>query len=117
MIEYFLILGLFLDLFLTYKFLDLYRTKYKGDDYVKAEANFLIRYCIRKFGLKQGIIISGTIIFLLLLVLIAILPKEWKYFFAGVYYMMVVFHFSNFLAIKSLGGKNNEKDKSKRTRK
>lgn len=112
-INYMLIVGLVLDLFLTYRFLGVYRNRFPDKDYAAIESNPLIRFFIREKGLGEGIIMSGLIIFLILLVLIVYLSENWKYFLAGVYYMMVTFHLLNFLALNRLKGgiKKNGKNK------
>lgn len=104
MIGYFVVLGLLLDLFLTYKFLNLYRLKFPKKDYLVVEANPLIRFMVRRAGLGTGMIYSGVIIMVILLWLLMVLPHHWKYFLLGVYYMMVTFHLTNFLAIRRIKG-------------
>lgn len=103
MIELFVLLGLMLDLFLTYQFLETYRQRFPKKDYTAVETNPLIRFCIRKFDLFGGMMVSGFVISIILVWLLTILPYQWKYFMLGVYYMMVTFHLLNFLAVKRLG--------------
>ena len=102
LVNAFVLLGSMLDLFLTYKYLGIYRYKFPKKDYLAIEANILVKYCCRIKGLGEGILISGTIIVSILLVLLQVLPERWKFFMAGVYYMMATFHLTNFLAIKRM---------------
>ncbi len=103
MIDYFVLLGLIFDLWLTWQFLDIYRERFPKKDYTAVETNPLIRFCVRKFGLNGGMIISGFVIMIILIWLLTVLPYQWKYFMMGVYYMMVAFHLLNLLAVKRLG--------------
>ncbi len=113
-INFFIMLGSFLDLLLTYKFLGLYKRKFPKKDWTVIEANPLIKYCVKTKGLNEGMFIAGSIILILALALVFVLSERWKFFLAGVYYMMVLFHLTNFLAISRLkGGKTNGNKKNK----
>lgn len=116
MINFFIFLGCALDLFLTYKFLSLYKKRFPKKDYTAVETNPLIRNAIRSMGLIDGMIISGFIIIMILMVLLSVIPYHWKYFLAGVYYMMVCFHLLNFLSLKRMEvKKNGRRNNSRRT--
>lgn len=112
-INYILVVGLLLDLLLTYKFLGLYKKRFPNKDYTVVETNPLLRYMVRTQGLGEGIISGGGIILMVLIALIFILPSGGKHFLAGAYYMMIVFHLTNFLALNRLKGgtKKNGKEK------
>lgn len=114
LINFFLIVGSILDLFLTYKYLGEYKKKFPKKDWTVIEANPLIRYCVKAKGLGEGILVAGTVILFIFVGLINVLPERWKFFLAGTLYMMNVFHLLNFLAIKRIkleGGKKNSKGK------
>ncbi len=102
MIELFVIFGLVLDILFTYKFLIIYKERFPKKDYTAVETNPLIRSLVRQLGIFDGIMISGGIIFCILVLLLSIIPYHWKYFLLGVYYMMVTFHLTNFLAIRRI---------------
>lgn len=112
-INFILILGSVLDLFLTYKYLGIYKEKFPKKDWTVIEANPLIKICVRMKGLGEGMLIAGTVIIAIMVVLINVLPTRWKFFLAGVLYMMNVFHLINFLAIKRMEVKNNGRKKTK----
>jgi len=103
-IEIAIIIGSILDLILTYNYLKIYKEKFPEKDFVVIEANPLIRYCVRTLGLKEGIFRSGFIILPILIALIYILPINWRYFLAGIYYTTITFHLTNFFAIRWMKG-------------
>lgn len=105
MINTFVMIGSLLDLVLTYKFLSLYKQRFPKKDYTIVETNPMIRYAVRSMGLLDGILISGLVILFILGILLNLIPYHWKFFLAGVYYMMVAFHLINFLALKRMGVK------------
>lgn len=109
MINFFVILGLVLDLILTHNFLKLYKKRFPKKDYTVVETNPLIRHAVRNMGISEGIALSGAIILIILLVILSVIPYHWKYFLAGVYYMMVCFHLINFLSLKRMEVKKHGK--------
>ena len=114
-INYVLIIGLILDLILTYNYLRLYKNKFPKKDFTVIESNPLIRYCIRKFGLIDGVVYSGFIILGILILILFIGNINFKFFLAGAYYMMITFHLTNLLALKRMkGGNENGKEKTSR---
>ena len=102
MIEKIIILGSIIDLFLTYKYLSAFRVKFPKKDYVVIESNPLIRAFVRSNGIGHGVIMAGFIIIGILMILLYFLNTNFKYFLAGVYYMMITFHLTNFLALRRL---------------
>ena len=114
MINLFIFMGCALDLILTKNFLELYKKRFPKKDYTVVETNPLIRNAIRSMGIRDGVIFSGVIIIMLLLVLLSMLPYHWKYFLAGVYYMMVCFHLINFLSLKRMEVKKHGRRKSRK---
>ena len=102
MIDNFVLLGLALDLVFTYKFLKIYKIKFPKKDYTVVEKNPLIRSLVRTFGLGEGMVYSGLIIFAIVVWLLRVIAYEWKYFLLGAYYMMIAFHLMNFLEIKRI---------------
>lgn len=111
-IELVVMLGSVSDLILTYNFLKLYKEKFPKKDFLVVESNPLIKNRVRAKGLQEGMFQSAIIILSILIMLLHIIPIHWKYFLLGVYYMMVTFHLTNFLAIKrDKGGKTNVKRK------
>jgi len=115
MINYFVMLGLLLDLILTYNFLKIYKEKFPKKDYTAVETNPLIRTAIRSMGLTEGIIFSGFIILMILMVVLKMIPYQWRYFLAGVYYMMICFHLLNLLSLKRMEVKNGKRRNVRRS--
>ncbi len=123
-IEIVVFAGAILDLVLTYNYLRIYRRKFPDKNYIVIEANPLIRWGIRNFGLSNGVAYSGMAILFILGLLLYYLPSNAKWFLAGAYYMMVTFHLTNLLALKRMkvviekkdkgGSKNNAKEKETR---
>ena len=101
-IEAVIIVGLVIDLILTYNYLRVYRQKFPNKDFAIIEANPLIRKMIRSYGLGDGVFYSGLIIMLILLVLLKLFSENGKFFMAGAYYMMITFHLTNLLALKRM---------------
>ena len=107
-IEIAIIVGVLLDLILTYKTLKIYKERFPDKDYTVIESNPLVRYCVRTLGLKEGVFRAGFFILPTVIIIIWLIPINWRYFLAGCYYMMVVFHLINLLALKKLKGGNKK---------
>ena len=107
-IIFIMIVLFFTDMTLSYFFLKDCRKVTKGD-WTLIEANPIIRYFLREFGLGYGILIGSGFVFAILLVIVSITNEHMHYFLAGIYYMMCAFHFLNFMALRRLknlkGGK------------
>ena len=102
MIEYAILIGSIIDLILTYNYLSIYKQKFPKKDFVVIESNPLIRAYVRTYGIKNGMLISAFMILSLVMILIYFLDENWRYFLAGIYYMMITFHLTNFLAIRRM---------------
>lgn len=101
-IEIAVLIASVVDLTLTYNYLKIYRNKFPKKDFILIEANPLIRSCIRSCGLGEGIFRSGFIILPVITFVLYLLPTNWDYFLAGIFYMMLVFHLTNYLALKRM---------------
>ncbi len=101
-IEIIIILGSILDLSLTYNYLKIYKKKFPKKDFIIIESNPLIRAAVRQYGLGDGITISGFIILVILIMILAFINTNFKFFIAGVYYMMITFHLTNLLALRRM---------------
>lgn len=98
-----LITGAFLlDMFLTYRLAQAYKNKFPDKDWTTIEANPIIRNSWRKFGLKNGSLVSCAIISLILFTILQFTSENWHYFFFGIYSMMCVFHYTNFKALERI---------------
>ncbi|KKL12535.1 hypothetical protein LCGC14_2534750, partial [marine sediment metagenome] len=83
-------------------YLKIYKTKFPKKDYVIIEANPLIRYCVRKLGLKEGIFRAGFFILPIVIAITYFISVNFRFFLAGCYYMMIIFHLTNLLALKRM---------------
>ncbi len=101
-IEIIIILGCLIDLSLTYNYLTIYKKKFPKKDFIIIESNPLIRAAIRQYGLGDGIAISGFVILVMLIMILAFINTNFKFFVAGVYYMMITFHLTNLLALRRM---------------
>ena len=103
---------LLLDLFMTHSYLQLYKTRFPKNDWTLAEANPIIRLFIKRFGLTNGIGMSGIVIMIIVVGVLYFLPERLeasKWFFVGLYYSVNVHHYVNNRAMKKLireGGKS-----------
>jgi len=103
------------DMFFTHNYLEIYRDKFPTKDWTLVEANPLIRNLVKNVGLNQGIVLSGLIIFVFLLILLWIGGEKSTYFLMGLYFMVDVYHFVQLRAIENIklkGGKNGKKEKT-----
>ncbi len=91
-----------LDMFMTRSYLKLYQQKFPKNDYILAEANPMIRFFVRRFGINEGIFISSIFIATILIALLTFVPQESKWFFLGLYYSVNVHHYVNNNVMKKL---------------
>lgn len=85
-----------LDLIFAYLYLNKLQKIYKETSITKFEANPILKYSIKKFGLDKGVVFGGLFIFGILIFLILFMSKNQLFFLAGVYSMMLVYHGLNF---------------------
>lgn len=107
------ILFFIFDMILTYRYVNSYKEMYPKNDWSLAEANLILRFFMKKFGLVDGVVYGGTIILFMLIITIRLLPDYYGMFLLGMYFMANVYHFVNWSALKRLklqklkGGKAN----------
>jgi len=107
-IEIFVFSTFLLDMFLTGLYLNEYKKRFPKNDWTLSEANPIIRACIRKWDLVDGVVYGGIIIFFILLLIMVLSPWKIRYFLGGIYSMAVLYHWVNFQALKRI-----KKEKSK----
>lgn len=90
------------DMILTYFYLKEYRVRFPKNDWTLSESNLIIRACIRKWGLGEGMVAGALIVGFIVLMIVIKIPNEWRYFLLGIYFMTNAFHFLNFQALKRL---------------
>ncbi len=108
-IETFVILAFLLDMLLTGLYLNEYKKRFPKNDWTLSEANPILRACVRKWDLVDGIVYGGIIIFFILLVIMVLSPWKVRYFLGGMYSMSVLYHWVNFQALKRLRSKEKSK--------
>jgi len=102
-IIYLLVIALFLcDMLLTFRYVKSYKNMYPKNDWILAEANPILRICMRKLGLGKGIFFGGGIIFAILIITVGVLPDYYGMFLLGMYFMANAYHFVNWQALKRL---------------
>lgn len=85
-----------IDITATHFYVSTFHAKFPKLDYTQLEANPILRFSWKTFGLKLGSIIGGIIVFSILFLLIYNINPKWQYFFLGMLTMMVVYHLLNF---------------------
>lgn len=91
-----------LDLGATYLYLNSFHKKFPLLDYKTLEANPVFRLAMSHFGLTKGMLIGGIIVFAILLLIVFSLTEKWLYYLAGVFTMMLVYHFLNFSQLANI---------------
>ena len=95
--------GLGIDMYYTHKYISLYKEKFPDKPYEQIEANPIIRFLIKKYGIACGVLFSTGLIGTLVFILLAyVFNTNWNYFLLGVYMMMIVFHLKNITMLKGL---------------
>lgn len=97
------------DLWFTYSYLNKLKSRGKGD-YTQGEANVLIKFLIKKYGLKLGMVLSVLVLTSALgISLVVVKYGEYKWFLLGLYYMLTIQHFVNNNALNKLIKSEKEK--------
>jgi len=91
-----------LDMYLTYCYAQEYKKRFPDRDWTIVEANPIIRNSWRKMGMDNGSLFSFFIICIILFTIIKLISENWHYFLFGIYFMMCVFHYTNFNALRRL---------------
>lgn len=90
------------DLWATYHYVNEFHKKFPQSDYKTLEANPILRKSWEWFGLNIGMIIGGIIVFTLVVFIAFTLVDNWKYFFMGVFSMMLIYHLLNWIQLMNL---------------
>lgn len=99
-----------LDMLATYNYLKTFHKKFPKLDYTQLEANPLLRYWIKKKGMKQGMITGGIQVFLILCIVMYLLADlNWLYYMAGTFSMMLIYHFANSVQLSNMKPKRGKK--------
>lgn len=100
---YLFVVGLFImDMLLTYRYVKAYKEMYPQSQWWLAEANPILKFLMKDFGLGWGMICGGTVIFFILIVSTRLLPDYYLMFLLGMYFMNNTYHFVNWSALKRL---------------
>ena len=98
----YIIFAFILDMYLTYCYAGYYKNRNPDKDWTIVESNPIIRNFWKRFGLEIGSLLSFFVILIILSIIIEMVSSQWLYFIAGVYSMMVVYHFVNFNALRRI---------------
>ena len=101
------------DMLLTYRYVKIYKKLYPKGDYTLAEANFILRKCMKYLGLEKGMMVGSTIILLILILFVKLFSNNFMFFLLGMYFMANIYHFVNWQAMKRLIKSKNESKKSR----
>ena len=91
------------DLGLTYLYLHSYHTMYPENDYTKLEGNPILKISMQKLGLEKGMLLGAVIVFGIVILLTISMSEKMLYFFAGVFSMMNIYHYLNWVVLKGGG--------------
>jgi len=106
-----IVIGTFLlDMVLTYHYVKEFKQMYPKNDWTQAEANPIIRNCMKYLGLEKGMIVGSIIVLIILGIILRLLNINGHYFLMGFYVCVNIHHFVNWMSLKRLrqmkGGKN-----------
>jgi hypothetical protein len=90
------------DLLATYNYVNTFNKKFPSLDYKSLEANPILRQCWTWFGLNIGMIIGGAIVFTLVLFMAFTLVDNWRWYFMGVFSMMLIYHLLNWVQLSNI---------------
>lgn len=94
-----LILSL-VDLTCSYLYVNSFHNKYPEQDPTIIEANPILKMSMKYFGITNGMIFGGLIVFGILTLLVLSLKENGLYYLAGLFSMMLVYHFLNFQLLR-----------------
>lgn len=89
-----------LDLTASFLYVNQFHNKYPEQDPTIIEANPILKYSMRTLGINIGMVVGGLIVFGILLLLVLNLKENMLYYLAGVFSMMLIYHFLNFRLLK-----------------
>lgn len=88
------------DLTCSFFYVNTFHTKFPSQDPTVIEANPILKYSMKQFGIKIGMLFGGAIVFGLLLLLTFRLQEKYLYYLAGAFTMMIIYHFLNFRLLR-----------------
>jgi len=91
-----------LDLTASYFYVNQFHKMFPKRDSSQVEANPILKYSIKSFGVKEGMIFGGILVFFIVVLLVLNITDKYLYYLAGVFTMMLVYHGLNFKLL--LGG-------------
>ena len=114
--EYFVLGLFFIDMLFSYFYIKRFRERHPDKDWSVVEANPLLRYNIKTFGLEKGMIIGSIMLLTILGIILVYANNNFKFFLIGVYFMVNVQHVVNWNSLRFLdkqkgGTRNGKKNK------
>ena len=85
-----------LDLTASYLYVNQFSKKYPTVDPTIIEANPILKYSMKHFGVQKGMIFGGIIVFAIVLLVSLSIKENGLYYMAGVFSMMLIYHTLNF---------------------
>ena len=102
MIEVIIIIFFGLDMLFSYDYLKRFKTRHPNKDWGVVERNPIIRACVKQLGLGQGMLVGTMCVLVMITVVMLSISLYFKYFLAGVFFMVNVQHFANLSALREL---------------
>ena len=86
----------------SYFYIKSFKQRHPKKDWSVVERNFIIRTSIKKLGLEKGMMVGGTIVFVLLGIIISLSNTNFIYFLCGMFFMVNIQHWVNLNSMKYL---------------
>jgi hypothetical protein len=84
-----------IDITATYIYVSTFHSKFPNLDYTQLEANPILRFSWKTFGMGIGTLVGGIIVFSILFLIIYNAKINWQYYLFGVLSMMCIYHILN----------------------
>jgi hypothetical protein len=88
------------DISASFLYVNQFHNKYPEQDPTIIEANPILKFSIKQFGIKLGMIFGGIIVFGIMLLVVLNVKPNMHYYLAGVLTMMCIYHFLNFKLLR-----------------
>lgn len=89
-----------LDLTASFLYVNQFHKMYPNQDPTIIEANPILKFSMKAFGVSLGMLVGGLIVFGIVLLLALNVKRELLFYMAGLFSMMLVYHVLNFKLLK-----------------
>ena len=100
-----------IDIIATYNYVNTFHKMYPKLDYKQLEANLLVRYFWKKFGMRDGSIVAAFATLGILIVLLYNVSINLQWFILGALCMMNIYHILNISQLNNMKDANNKKNR------